>query len=209
MVRSGEPWDRPLGPVPLLYPRRFRVSQLASRSWHGGSVVHRGRKTEPVVTAGIVIGLGIGALFDGIVLHETLQWQHLISSRVSPDTLAGLQTNLRFDGYFLAVASLITIAGIALLWRAGACADVARSLRSFVGAVLIGWGLFHILDEVIDHLLLGNHHIKGGPDYLAFDLGFTALGLVLASIGGYLVCTGQRNLGTSTVATDQPGDRAA
>ena len=41
--------------------------------------------------AGILLGLGLGGFFDGIVLHQLLQWHHMVSNveSFSPDTVAG------------------------------------------------------------------------------------------------------------------------
>ena len=41
--------------------------------------------------AGIFFGLGLGGFFDGIVLHQLLQWHHMITSAGYPaDTLENL-----------------------------------------------------------------------------------------------------------------------
>ena len=32
------------------------------------------------VSAGILFGLGLGGFFDGIILHQVLQWHHMLSS---------------------------------------------------------------------------------------------------------------------------------
>ena len=70
--------------------------------------------------AGLLLGIGLGGFFDGIVLHQLLQWHHMVSSVsfFAPTTLPGLRTNTFADGLFHAVTYLATIAGIALLWRA-------------------------------------------------------------------------------------------
>ncbi|HST95254.1 MAG TPA: DUF2243 domain-containing protein, partial [Microvirga sp.] len=36
------------------------------------------------VSAGILFGLGLGGFFDGIVLHQLLQWHHLVTSAGYP-----------------------------------------------------------------------------------------------------------------------------
>jgi uncharacterized membrane protein len=36
--------------------------------------------------AGILLGLGLGGFFDGIVLHQLLQWHHMLSSWYPVDT---------------------------------------------------------------------------------------------------------------------------
>ena len=33
---------------------------------------------DPVFRAGLVLGLGLGGFFDGIVLHQILGWHHMI-----------------------------------------------------------------------------------------------------------------------------------
>lgn len=40
---------------------------------------------------GLLFGLGFGGFVDGIVLHEILQWHHMISGAESSETLAGLE----------------------------------------------------------------------------------------------------------------------
>lgn len=53
------------------------------------------------VSAGFLLGLGLGGFFDGIVLHQVLQWHHMLSSAgYPPDTLANLEANTFFDGLF-------------------------------------------------------------------------------------------------------------
>jgi uncharacterized membrane protein len=53
--------------------------------------------------------------------------------------------------------------------------------------MLAGWGLFNLLEGIVDHHLLGLHHVRddlGAP--LSWDLGFLALGVVLV-VGGWLL----------------------
>ena len=163
----------------------------------------RHRSVGPLIVAGVVLGIGLDAFIDGIVLHEILQWHHMISNVVTPITLAGLQMNVRADGYFLLFAWLATVIGIALLWRARADAAVLGSTRIFVGSMLISASGFNVVDEVVNHLILNLHHIRPGPDYLVYDLGLTAVGIILFIGGWVLVQTGQQRLGRSVSAADQ------
>ena len=53
--------------------------------------------------------------------------------------------------------------------------------------LLAGWGLFNVVEGLIDHEILGIHHVRddlGGP--VGWDLGFLALGVVLL-VGGALL----------------------
>ena len=48
----------------------------------------------------------------------------------------------------------------------------------------MGAGLFDFVEGLIDHQILGIHHVKPGPNELAWDIGFLALGLGLF-LGGW------------------------
>ena len=39
------------------------------------------------LTAGVLFGLGLGGFFDGIVLHQVLQWHHMVSSAYPPTSV--------------------------------------------------------------------------------------------------------------------------
>ena len=51
---------------------------------------------------GLLYGLGLGGFVDGIVLHQVLQWHHMVSSTEDHPmtTLAGLEVNTLADGFF-------------------------------------------------------------------------------------------------------------
>jgi uncharacterized membrane protein len=150
-----------------------------------GSV--RGR--PPPRTSGLLLGLGLGGFVDGIVLHQILQWHHMVSARAgSPmTTLAGLEINTVADGFFhLATWILVVAASITSLvaWRQG---RLAPSYSFHFGLVLAGWGVFNVVEGLIDHQLLGVHHVRddlGAP--LSWDLGFLAFGVLLI-VGGWLL----------------------
>lgn len=135
-----------------------------------------------------MFGIGLGGFVDGIVLHQLLQWHHLLSAERSPRTVAGLEVNTMADGFFhvgtwLVVlgASIVTIA----LWRQG---RLAPSWSFHVGGLLAGWGLFNLAEGLVNHAILGIHHVRddlGGP--LSWDLGFLALGALLVGAGWALV----------------------
>ena len=69
-------------------------------------------------SAGVLLGLGLGGFFDGIVLHQILQWHHMVTSAGHPaDTLANLELNTTLDGLFHAATWLFTLAGLIIFWR--------------------------------------------------------------------------------------------
>ncbi len=143
---------------------------------------HAGRQT--FVRAGIVFGLGIGGFFDGIVLHQILQWHHLLSDAgYPPTTLENLQINTLADGLFHAVTWALTLIGLFLFWRAYQRGQTVRSVSTLLGSILIGWGLFNLVEGLIDHHLLQIHHVRSGPDQALWDIGFLIWGALMLGIG--------------------------
>lgn len=147
---------------------------------------------DPLIAAGIVMGVGLGGFVDGIVLHQILQWHNMLSARVPTTDLVGMKFNMVYDGLFHALTWIMTVVGLALLWRAGKRADVPWSGRIFVGALVLGWGLFNFVEGLIDHQLLGLHHVHPGAYELAWDLGFLASGLLGGAVGVALILAARR-----------------
>ncbi|WP_193195895.1 DUF2243 domain-containing protein [Nostoc sp. MG11] len=141
----------------------------------------------PLITAGIVLGVGLGGFVDGILLHQLLQWHHMLSNVRPLTTTANIDLNMLWDGLFHAFDWVMTVVGIVLLWRAGGRDDVAWSSQTFVGSLLIGAGLFDLVEGVIDHQILGIHHVKPGPNQLAWDLGFLLFGALVVAIGWIMI----------------------
>jgi uncharacterized membrane protein len=147
-------------------------------------------------TPGIVLGIGLGGFLDGIVLHQVLQWHHLLSSTDSDnvgvrnyptDTVDGLRMNTLADGAFHLVTWLAVLVGLAMLYSRMS-ASPHRTWGSGVlwGWILVGWGAFNLVEGVLDHHILGIHHVRGGPHRLWWDLGFLALGAALIGAGWLL-----------------------
>jgi uncharacterized membrane protein len=143
-----------------------------------------------LITPGILLGIGLGGFIDGILLHQLLQWHNMLSSVVPPVDLVSVKYNMLWDGIFHAGTWLFTALGVAFLWRAGGQANVAWSTALFVGSLALGWGGFNLVEGLIDHQLLGLHHVHPGEDQLAWDLGFLAFGALLIAGGGGLVRAG-------------------
>lgn len=136
-----------------------------------------------LIEAGMLIGVGLGGFVDGIVLHQILQWHEMISSVLPPTNLIAVKVNMLWDGVFHAAMWFVTLAGIVTLAQA---VNAPRSLdvkRPFIGAALVGWGTFNVVEGLIDHQLLGIHHVHPGDHQAAWDIGFIVLSSVLACIG--------------------------
>jgi len=151
-------------------------------------------RRTPLVAAGILLGAGLGGFVDGIVLHQILQWHNMLSGQLPPDTLVRAKVNMYWDGLFHAAVWVLTAVGLALLWAATGRADVPHSGRTLVGGLLLGWGLFNVIEGIIDHEILGLHHVyEYTPNHLPADLGFLAFGLLLLLAGWALVRAGRRD----------------
>lgn len=89
--------------------------------------VERTAETTPrsLTLPGIVLGVGLGGFVDGILLHQILQWHHMLTStdsdRVGVDyypqnTVHGLEINTVWDGLFHTFTWLAVLIGLALLY---------------------------------------------------------------------------------------------
>jgi uncharacterized membrane protein len=137
--------------------------------------------------AGLVLGIGMGGFVDGILLHQIVQAHAMLSARVPLDSMENMRTNMTADGIFHAFVWAATAAGIALLWRALAGPHESRpSGRAFFGSMLAGWGLFNLVEGVIDHHLLGLHHVVERLGLSIWDWLFLAWSLVLIGAGRLL-----------------------
>jgi uncharacterized membrane protein len=141
---------------------------------------------RPPILPALLLGLGFGGFVDGIVLHQVLQWHHMVSDVAAspPATLAGLEANTLADGLFHAGTWVLVAAGMVLTVRAWQRGDHAPPWGRQLGLVLTGWGTFNLVEGTIDHLVLGVHHVRddlGGPP--GWDLAFVALGAVQLGAG--------------------------
>ncbi|MFN8443016.1 MAG: DUF2243 domain-containing protein [Caldilineaceae bacterium] len=153
-----------------------------------------GNRSFPT-TAGIFFGLGLGGFFDGIVLHQILQWHHMVTSAGFPaDTVANLKFNTLLDGIFHATTYLFVAIGLALFWRDAHRAHIHWSGKMLWGTLLIGFGLFNLVEGIIDHQLLGLHHVNETvpqSQWIYWDLGFLLWGAVMLLIGWLLLRAGK------------------
>lgn len=147
----------------------------------------RSHRIAPLVRAGLVLGIGLGGFVDGILLHQILQWHNMLSSVTPPTDLVAMKFNMVWDGLFHAFVWLMCLVGVGLLFRAARRSDVPWSGKLLVGSMLGGWGAFNLVEGVIDHQLLGLHHVHPGTNQLAWDLGFLFLGGVGLLGLGFLV----------------------
>jgi uncharacterized membrane protein len=141
-----------------------------------------------VLTAGVVLGIGVGGFIDGITLHQIMQWHNMGSAVLPPHTMQAMAQNMVWDGFFHAATLLIVLVGVFMLWREGQMGQAPESRATLTGQMLFGWGAFNLTEGVIDHHLLNLHHVRDMPvhvpmyDWLFLligGLGFLAMGATL------------------------------
>ncbi len=146
------------------------------------------QRRGPLLSAGLLLGAGLGGFVDGIVFHQILQWHNMLSGRLPPNNLVDAKINMFWDGLFHAAVWLMTVAGLAVLFKAGHRPDVMWSGRVFSGALLLGWGSFNVIEGLIDHQWLGIHHVmEYAVDTLPADLAFLGFGVALILLGWRLI----------------------
>jgi uncharacterized membrane protein len=151
-----------------------------------------------LIWAGLLLGIGLGGFFDGIVLHQILQWHHMLTSQGNypANTVAGLEVNTLWDGFFHAFTYVATIAGLFLLWSAARQRHATWSTKLLGGLLLMGWGSFNLVEGIVDHHILGIHHVneKAPPaQWIWWDLGFLAWGAIMLVGGWRLARVGERD----------------
>jgi uncharacterized membrane protein len=144
------------------------------------------RQERPPRAPGLLLGIGLGGFIDGIVFHQVLQWHHLLtdSGDHPANTVSGLEANTLADGLFHVATWVCVAAGSWLLYRAWRSGRPAAGARAQLGLLLAGWGAFNLVEGVVNHQLLGIHHLRddlGAP--LGWDLVFLAFGVLLLLIG--------------------------
>ncbi|MGG5810100.1 DUF2243 domain-containing protein [Falsiroseomonas sp. CW058] len=138
-------------------------------------------------SAGILLGLGLGGFFDGIVLHQVLQWHHLLTSAgYPPDSVANLRVNTLADGLFHASTYVFVVLGLAVLWRHARRPHPRWARGVLAATVLMGFGIFNLVEGIVDHHILGIHHVNETvprEQWILWDLGFLAWGAAMLAGG--------------------------
>lgn len=167
------------------------LSILATKRHHANLLKNPGRPLRnpvPLLTTSIILGIGIGGFIDGIVLHQILQWHEMLSARIPPTNYVNKSVNMFWDGIFHAFTLLVTFVGIVLFWRLLQRKDIDRSGFLFSGGLLAGWGIFNLVEGIIDHQLLKLHNVREISDNPGlWNTGFLGLAIVLLLAGYGLV----------------------
>lgn len=137
------------------------------------------RLLAPPFGAAFVLGFALSGFFDGVLLHQILQWHHLLSL-VEAEQVRSLRVQILADGAFHALMYGVAVVGLVMLWHArGGLAAPGGSRRLWIG-VLSGFGAWNIVDVVLFHWILEIHHLRLDVDNpVAWDVGWlVALGFL-------------------------------
>lgn len=153
----------------------------------------------PLTTASMVLGIGLGGFSDGIVLHQILQWHEMLSNKIPSTEYVGKSVNMFWDGIFHFFCLIVCLIGVILLWRLLKRKDVQTSGRLLSGGLLLGWGLFNIVEGIIDHHILELHYVmqfSANPDTGNFI--FLGASLFMLIVGYALVKSASRQEASAT-----------
>ncbi len=145
--------------------------------------------------AGIFFGVGLGGFFDGIVLHQVLQWRHMLSSWYPIKDVPSLQLNTLWDGIFHSTTYVFLVVGLFILWRSAHTRHLLWSNKLLFGTLLLGWGIFNVVEGIIDHELLGVHHVNELVPLdrrIYWDIALLVWGAAMLVGGWALMRSGQR-----------------
>jgi uncharacterized membrane protein len=126
--------------------------------------------------AGFLLGFALGGFFDGILLHQILQWHHLLAGVAPSGTVGDLRFQVLADGLFHLATYAIALVGLGLGWRARGALAADGAGRRIAAWAAIGFGAWHLTDAVLIHWTLGLHRVRMDTAWpLLWDLGWAAL----------------------------------
>jgi uncharacterized membrane protein len=156
---------------------------------------------RPLISAGTMLGIGMGGFVDGIVLHQMLQVHNMLSAKRPKDSIVNMEVNMFWDGLFHAFTWGMTALGLWMLWRAVRRQDVPLSGRTLFGAMVFGWGLFNLVEGVIDHHVLHIHHVVERLGVSVWDWLFLGVGGVgFIALGWAIIGSARREAGPDGVS---------
>lgn len=140
--------------------------------------------------AGIVLGIGMGGFSDGILFHQILQIHNMLSALRPRTTLLNAEVNMFWDGLFHAFTWITTAVGIGMLVRVARVGRLTLPVKSWLGTLLIGWGLFNLVEGMVNHVMLGLHHVVERLGLSVWDAGLLVASAAAVAVGVRLARAG-------------------
>lgn len=150
----------------------------------------------PLTTASMVLGIGLGGFMDGIILHQLLQVHEMLSNKIPATNYVGKSVNMFWDGVFHFYCLLVVIIGIVLLWKLLKRKNVSHAGTLLGGGLLSGWGIFNIVEGIIDHQLLQLHNvIELSSNHAIGNYSFLGVSVIMIIIGYVLIRYSKNHVG--------------
>ena len=135
--------------------------------------------------AGIFFGLGAIAFIDETVFHQLLHWHHFYDK----STLA---VGLISDGLFHAFSWFATVASLFIVAHLRKIR--AWDKRRWMGAAVLGAGVFQLYDGIIQHKIFRLHQIRYDVEIFYYDLVWNVLAIFMILIGWGLLKPKQKQV---------------
>jgi len=114
-----------------------------------------------------LLGFSLGGFIDGILLHQVLQWHHLLSN---VDRVRDLRTQILADGLFHVLMYVLAVLALVRLGRAWERGSVPAPGALLV-RMLYGFAAWQAVDVVGFHWLVGIHRVRVDvPNPLFWDV---------------------------------------
>ena len=142
-----------------------------------------------------ILGVALGGFIDGILLHQVLQWHHLLSL-VEGEAFRDVRVQIFADGVFHVLMYVIAIIGLWLLWRARSAITGRSADMRIVACSLLGFGTWQVVDVVVFHWIMGIHRIRVDvPNPLFWDIAWLVIFAVPSLAGGWWLMSKARRDG--------------
>jgi uncharacterized membrane protein len=105
-----------------------------------------------------------------------LQVHNMLSAKRPKDSIVNMEINMFWDGLFHAFTWFMTALGVWMLWRAVTRRDVPLSGKTLFGSMVFGWGLFNLVEGIMDHHVLHIHHVVERLGVSVWDWLFLGIG---------------------------------
>ncbi|MCP8616195.1 DUF2243 domain-containing protein [Salirhabdus salicampi] len=136
------------------------------------------RNDRNLFQAAFILGLGLLGAVDGIVFHQLLQWHHMV------DHHNQIHMKIFSDGWFTILFSLLLVWGGVKIYRDAAKGELGTRPRTFLSGILIGGGVFNLVEGMINHHILQIHRVRPAAENpLLYDISFLIVGFLLVIIG--------------------------
>ena len=120
----------------------------------------------------------------------------LTSAGYPVDSVKNMKINTLWNGIFHASTYIFVVMGLVLLWRTAHWSHLWWSGKLLAGTGLMGFGIFNLVEGIIDHHILGIHHVNETvppSQWIYWDIGFLVWGAVMLIAGWALYQIGKRD----------------